>query len=151
MSADNPMRQAIAMAKQSPDAPYGAVLVERALGAVVARGVNRHLENPIFHGEIDAINRCAAEHSDIDWSGLDLYTTAEPCAMCQSAVEWLGIARVFYGSSLPFLQSQGLRQIDIRAEEIAARTPFRTTQITGGVLEAECNQLFVEAARLIQS
>lgn len=151
MNAEDHMRQAIAMAHQAPKAPYGAVLVERTSGKVVARGVNRHQENPIFHGEIDAINRCAAEHKSIDWSELDLYTTAEPCPMCQSAVEWLGISRVFYGSSIPFLQSQGLRQIDIRAEEVARRTPFRATQIIGAVLELECNQLFVEAARLGQS
>lgn len=151
MTNEDHMRQAIAMAQQAPEVPYGAVLVERVTGKVVARGVNRHLENPIFHGEIDAINRCAAEHPDIDWSGLDLYTTAEPCAMCQSAVGWLGIARVFYGSSIPFLQTQGLRQIDIRAEEVAARTPFRAIQIFGGVLEAECDKLFVEAARLAQN
>ncbi len=150
MSAEDHMRQALAMAQQAPEVPYGAVLVVRANGKVMARGVNRHRENPIFHGEIDAINRCAAEHPEVEWSGLDLYTTAEPCAMCQSAVEWLGIGRVFYGSSIPFLQSQGLRQIDIRAEEIVRRTPFRATQIVGGVLEAECNQLFEEAARLNQ-
>lgn len=151
MSAEDYMRQAIAMAQLAPKVPYGAVLVERATGNVVAKGVNRHMENPIFHGEIDAINRCAADHPAIDWLGLDLYTTAEPCAMCQSAVAWLGIGRVFYGSSIPFLQRQGLRQIDIRAEEVARRAPFRTIEITGGLLEAECNQLFVEAARLDQS
>ena len=34
-------------------------------------------------------------------------------------------------------------RIDIRAEEVIRRTPFRETRILGGVLEAECDSLFV--------
>lgn len=147
MTPEEYMREAIAMAKRAPEVPYGTVIVDTTSGAIVARGVNRHAENPILHGEIDAINRCAAEYPGINWSELALYTTAEPCAMCQSAVEWLGIEQVYYGSSIPFLESQGLRQIDIRAEEVARRTAFRATRIIGGVLELECNALFVAAAQ----
>ena len=66
--------------------PFGAVIVDSTTGDVVARGHNRSKENPTFHGEIDAINRCAAEHPGIDWSKLVTYTTAEPCPMCQSAM-----------------------------------------------------------------
>ena len=40
----------------------------------------------------------------------------------------------------------GWRQIDIRAEEVARRTPFRNTRVIGGILEQECNALF-EAAQ----
>jgi tRNA(adenine34) deaminase len=53
---------------------------------------------------------------------LDLYTTAEPCAMCQSAVEWAGIPIVYYGTSIPYLRKLGWHQIDIRAEEVVRRT-----------------------------
>jgi tRNA(Arg) A34 adenosine deaminase TadA len=66
--------------------------------------------------------------------------------MCQSAIEWAGIPLVVYGSSVPFLQNLGWWQIDIRAEEVVRRTPFRRTTVLGGILEAECNALF-EAAR----
>jgi tRNA(adenine34) deaminase len=38
------------------------------------------------------------------------------------------------------------RQIDIRAEKVARRTPFRNTRVIGGILEQECNALF-EAAQ----
>ena len=37
-------------------------------------------------------------------------------------------------------------QIDIRAEEVAKRTPFRKCAIIGGILENECNALFRAAA-----
>ncbi len=145
MSPDDYMRLAIAMAQKVPQFPFGAVIVRRTTGEILAQGFNRSSHNPTFHGEMDVINRCAAAHSPIDWTELDLYTTAEPCPMCQSAIEWAGISTVYFGTSIPFLQRHGWRQIDIRAEEVARRTPFRQTTVIGGILEFECNALF-EAA-----
>lgn len=133
---------AIAAAGNAPKHPFGSVIVDQVSGNAVATGFNRVTENPIFHGEIDAINQCALRHNTKDWSDLALYTTAEPCPMCQSAIEWSGIQNVYYGASIPYLKKHGWDQIDIRAIEIAKRTPFRKTQITGGILEEECNQLF---------
>ncbi len=141
-SHEDYMRRAIALARQVPRLPFGAVLVRRATRDIVAEGFNRSSESPTFHGEIDAINRCAAAHASIDWTELDLYTTAEPCPMCQSAIEWAGIATVYYGTSIPYLKDRGWWQIDIRAEEVARRTPFRQTRIVGGILALECNPLF---------
>jgi tRNA(adenine34) deaminase len=136
------MRRAIAQAKEVPLLPFGAVLVRGATGDVLAEGHNRSALSPTFHGEIDVINRLAADRPKVDWGALVLYTTAEPCPMCQSAVEWAGIPLVVYGSSIPFLQGMGWWQIDIRSGEVARRTPFRRTAILGGVLEEECNALF---------
>jgi tRNA(Arg) A34 adenosine deaminase TadA len=141
------MRQAIEQARHVPELPFGAVIVEAASGEVIAEGHNHSTESPTYHGEIYAINRCAARHPQIDWSQLVLYTTAEPCPMCQSAIAWAGIGMVVYGSSIPFLQSQGWWQIEIRAEEVARRTPFRKCVVVGGVLEDECNALFLAAPR----
>ena len=141
------MRRAIAQAKEVPLLPFGAVLVQGATGDVLAEGHNRSALSPTFHGEIDVINRLAAQRPKVDWDSLVLYTTAEPCPMCQSAIEWAGVALVVYGSSIPFLQGLGWRQIDIRAGEVARRTPFRRTAVLGGVLAKECNALFEAAPR----
>jgi tRNA(adenine34) deaminase len=121
------------------------VIVRRATGVIVAEGHNRSSESPSFHGEIVMINRCAADHPSIDWTELDLYTTAEPCPMCQGAIEWAGIPTVYYGTSIPHLQRLGWQQIEIRAAEVARRTPFRQSRVIGGILAQECNGLF-EAA-----
>ena len=118
------------------------MLVEISSGDVVAEGHNRSDESPTFHGEIYVINRLAAECPDVDWSNLALYTTAEPCPMCQGAIEWAGIAWVVYGSSIPFLQRLGW-QIDIRAGEVIRRTSFRQTSMLRGMLVDECNALFL--------
>jgi tRNA(Arg) A34 adenosine deaminase TadA len=141
------MRRAIAQANDVPLLPFGAVLVRGATGEVLAEGHNRSAQSPTFHGEIDVINRLAADQPRIDWSSLALYTTAEPCPMCQAAIEWAGIPLVVYGSSIPFLQSLGWWQIEIRAEEVVRRTPFRRTTILGGILETDCNALFEAVPR----
>jgi tRNA(adenine34) deaminase len=139
------MRLAIEQAKRVPDLPFGAVIVNGTSGVVVAVGHNRTTASPTFHGEVDAINHCAADHPGIDWTKLALYTTAEPCPMCQSAIEWAGIALTVYGTSIPHLVTRGWSQIDIRAAEVIQRTSFRQTALLGGVLAVECNALF-EAA-----
>jgi tRNA(adenine34) deaminase len=136
------IRRAIRLAGNVPKYPFGALLVDRTKGVVVAEGWNRSIKNPTWHGEMDAINKCAASHPKIDWSKLTLYTTAEPCAMCQGAVAWSGISRVVFGSSIPFLKSLNWWAIDIRAEELARLSAFRSCTVVGGVLEEECNKLF---------
>ena len=135
------MRRAIRLAANNPKYPFAAVIVDDEK-RVVGEGWNRSALNPTWHGEMDAINKCAAEHPRIDWTKLTLYTTAEPCAMCQGAVAWAGIKRVVFGSSIPFLKSVDVWAIDIRAEELARLAAFRKCAVVGGVLEEECNKLF---------
>ena len=141
MEHEHYMRAAIEMGKQSGLNPFGAVIVDRRSGDIIARGVNGWDDNPILHGEIAAINRCAETHRNEDWGQFSLYTTAEPCPMCQSAVAWAGISKVYYGTSVPMLTELGWDQIQIRAEEVADRSFFRS-KIVGGVLETECDALF---------
>lgn len=135
------MRRAIRLAGNNPKYPFAAVIVDEEK-RVVGEGWNRSALNPTWHGEMDAINKCAAAHPRIDWTKLTLYTTAEPCAMCQGAVAWAGIKRVVFGSSIPFLKSVDVWAIDIRAEELARLAAFRKCAVVGGVLEEECNRLF---------
>lgn len=141
------MRRAIALTSNNPRAPYAAVLVDGAKNEIVAEGWNKSRQNPLLHGETDAINNCANQKPGIDWTKLTLYTTAEPCPMCMSAALWAGIPTIVYGSSIPFLVSLGGGQIDIRSAEVARRTSFRKAMVVGGVLEEECNALFLAARK----
>jgi len=139
------MRRAIALAASSPAAPFAALVVNMGTNEIVADGINRHRDNPTWHGEIDAINRCAALGRNINWAGLRLYTTAEPCCMCQGAVLWAGIPEVVFGTSIRTLKQLGWKQIDFAAEEVVRRAPFAQCRLIGGVLETECDQLFRRA------
>ena len=142
------MRSAILQAHKNPRQPFGAVIVSVNDGSVVAEGHNRTPINPTYHGEMDAIDQYAAKHPGADWSDLLLYTTCEPCPMCQSAVLWAGIGGVVFGTSMPFIAKLGWWQIDIRTEEVIRRNSFRRCSLIGGVLEEECNALFVAALKL---
>jgi tRNA(adenine34) deaminase len=139
------MRRAIELAANGGRFPFGAVIVDRDTQQIAAEGWNRSSLNPIWHGEIDALNHLAESRTKFDAARLVLYSTAEPCPMCQSAILWTGVGLVVYGTSIRFLQSHGWPQIDITAEEVVRRNSFRQCALVGGVLEQECNALFLAA------
>ncbi len=142
------MRRAIELATKVPALPFGAVIVNARDATIVAEGWNRSSINPTWHGEINAINRWAqATPANRDGTHLALYTTAEPCPMCQSAILWSGIGTVVFGTSIRFLQSHGWRQIDLQADEVIRRSPFAHCTLVGGILEEQCNALFVAALK----
>ena len=141
------MRRAIELTENCPALPFAAVLVHRPTGRVVAEGWNRTDENPTWHGEVDAINRLAASGLAVDPVELALYTTAEPCPMCQAAALFTGIGRVVFGVSIRFLADTGWDQIDIPAAEVVRRSPAFRCEVVGGVLEDECRELFLAVGR----
>ncbi len=136
------MRQAIREARLSKNLPIGAVIVVASTGNILAAEANGAHLDPTLHAEIAAIQK-AARSKNVSWKDLILYSTAEPCPMCQSAILWAGIPRVYYGSSMLFLKQQGLPQIDIRAVDVVSKTSFRNIEIHGGLLEKECNALLL--------
>ncbi len=141
------MRRAIELTGNVPKAPFGAVIVDQDTGEVLSEGWNKSSINPTWHGEIDAINHMAKAGCDWKVKPLALYTTAEPCPMCQGAIHWTGIETVIFGTSIRFLQQLGWwKQIDILAKEVAQRTPFSKCRLMGGILEDECNSLFEAAS-----
>lgn len=139
------MRRAIALATNVPDLPFGALIVDEDSGMILAEGWNKTVLNPLWHGEIDAINGLTSSGVDVEENNLVLYTTAEPCPMCQAAALWSGIETVVFGTSIRSLQRQGWRQIDILAEEVIRRSPAWNCKLIGGVLERDCDALFHQA------
>ena len=135
------MRIAIEIARGNARAPFGTVLVDPQKQSVMAAGLNDAAMNPIWPGEIDAIHRFA-QHGDGRWSKLRLYTTAEPCCMCQAAIMWAGIPEVVFGTSIEQLVQFGWQQFELTAERVAASAPFAECTIIGGVLADECDRLF---------
>jgi tRNA(Arg) A34 adenosine deaminase TadA len=139
------MRRAISLAANVPDVPFGAVIVDEDSGTILSEGWNKTSLNPTWHGEMDAINGLVSSNIDRKGKRLVLYTTAEPCPMCQAAVLWSGIEKVVFGTSIRTLQRLGWGQIDILAEEIVRRSPAWNCSLIGGVLERQCDALFERA------
>lgn len=144
MSDEYYMQKALEMAKHNPKAPFGAVIVDNITGKIIAEGVNATMINPTFHGEMVAINNCVKKHPHVDWSNLTLYTTAEPCSMCQSAMVWTGISRVVFATSMGYLLSHGWNQINISASEVNNKSPFYKGTLTSGVLAEKTNIMFAK-------
>ena len=133
---------AMAIELISKDAgPFGSVIVDRERDEVVCSGKVEYRENPIFHGEIVAINDCAKHRPRVEWSNLTLYTTAEPCPMCQSAVLWTGISQVVYGTSIQDMIQFGINQIRLESPTVAAAAPFYEGSIVGGVLKERTDEI----------
>lgn len=141
------MRLAIQQGLKVPACPFGAVVINIRTQKVVAEGWVRTEKNPIWHGEMTAINNCPDTDEDggFNWRDVALYTTGESCPMCQAAIVWTKMPLVVYGSSIPFLQTCDFGQINIRAQAVVDASRYGKCAIIGGVLESECNALFEHA------
>lgn len=85
------------------EAPVGAVIVDPATNAVLARAGNRteELFDPTAHAEVLAIRAACAAVGQPRLPGCDLYVTLEPCALCAAAISFARIRRVYFGAYDP--------------------------------------------------
>ena len=104
------MRLAVAVARENvvreTGGPFGAAIVERDSGRVVAVGMNSvvRLNNSTLHGEMVAFMMAQQRVGSYTLSAPggtvhDMYTSCEPCAMCLGATLWSGVKRVVYGAA----------------------------------------------------
>jgi len=82
------------------DQAYGAVVVRN--GVIVGEGRNHVLlhNDPTAHSELLAVRDAASRLGTRNLSDCDMYSTATPCQMCQGALHWSRIRRVFTESTL---------------------------------------------------
>jgi tRNA(Arg) A34 adenosine deaminase TadA len=82
------------------DQAYGAVVVRD--GVIVGEGRNYVVlqTDPTAHSELLAVRDAARRLGTRDLSQCDVYSTATPCAMCQGALYWARVHRVFTESTL---------------------------------------------------
>jgi tRNA(Arg) A34 adenosine deaminase TadA len=118
--------------------PFGSVIVTQQ-GTFVAAGNSVRKDGPTAHAEMNAIRKLAALNYEKAHE-LTLYTTAEPCSMCMSAIIWAGIGRVYFGMPIDGI-SRYYNQIQIPAEEVASKAWYEI-ELSGPLMEKECTQLF---------
>lgn len=78
--------------------PFGAVIVVG--GALISEGANRVTStlDPTAHAEIEAIRAACRALGDFSLAGATLYTSCEPCPMCQAAALWARVDRVVFAA-----------------------------------------------------
>ncbi len=88
------------VAAEAGEAPIGALLVDPATGDVAAEAHNQpiSLNDPTAHAEVLAMRAAGARLGNYRLTGLTLYVTLEPCAMCAGAISHARIGRVVYGA-----------------------------------------------------
>ncbi|MDO8296156.1 MAG: nucleoside deaminase [Caulobacter sp.] len=100
------MRMALAEAREAAargETPVGAVILDPATGAVIAKAGNGPIgaHDPTAHAEIAAMRIAAAALGNYRLTGLTLVVTLEPCAMCAGAISHARIGRLVFGAEDP--------------------------------------------------
>jgi tRNA(Arg) A34 adenosine deaminase TadA len=141
------MRIALALAQDAARAgetPVGAVVLDPASGEIVARAANTPIaaHDPTAHAEILALRAAAARLGNYRLTGLSLFVTLEPCAMCAGAISHARIGRLVFGAEDP--KGGGVIH---GARVFAHKTCHWRPQVTGGVLAEESAALLREFFR----
>lgn len=131
-----------AQAAREGEVPVGAIAVLD--NEPVARDHNRSLQlcDPTAHAEILALREAGRALDNYRLTGVELYVTIEPCAMCAGALIWARLERLVYGAR------------DEKAGAVCSRSKLlqpgrfnHDVQVTGGVLETRCRQIIQEFFR----
>lgn len=134
MTDEEYMQRALAEAKAAYDAdevPVGAVVVCRDRIIARAHNLTETLNDVTAHAEMQAITAAANALGGKYLDTCTLYVTVEPCVMCAGAIGWAQMGRVVYGAADP---KRGFAAF-------APQALHPKTQVTAGVLEAECAEL----------
>ena len=117
-------------AYEADEVPVGAVVVMN--NKIIARGHNQVelLNDATAHAEILAITSAFNLLGSKYLPEATLYITLEPCLMCAGAIYWGKITRIVYGASD---SKNGYLHLTKEPGPFPAKT-----QITHGILEAEC-------------
>lgn len=85
------------------EAPIGAVVVDPRTGEVLAAAHNApiSLADPTAHAEVLALRAAAKALGNYRLTGLTLFVTLEPCAMCAGAISHARIGRLVFGAEDP--------------------------------------------------
>ncbi len=116
------------------ETPVGAVIVDPATGAIIAKAGNRtrELNDPTAHAEVLVIREACAARGSERLPGLDLHVTLEPCAMCAAVISFARIGRLYYGAE----DIKG-GAVDSGARLFAQPTCHHAPEVYGGIAAAE--------------
>lgn len=98
------MAQALELASEAArigEVPVGAVAVKD--GQIIGRGYNRREidHDPFSHAEFNAMREAAKAVGAWRLTGVTVYVTLEPCAMCAGALVQSRVSRLVYGATDP--------------------------------------------------
>ena len=137
------MRAALEAAREAEsrgEVPAGAVVVSPE-GRIIGRAGNECVgqNDPTAHAEIVALRRAGQTVGNYRLTGVEVFTTLEPCPMCLMAMVHARAARVVYGAEEPRWGAAGSL---LNLAELPGLN--HSLRVEGGVLADECRRLIQE-------
>ena len=149
------MRLAVDLSRANVDhggGPFGAAVVERATGRLLAAGVNRVLATnaSIAHAEVMALSLAQQRLGSFDLGGgvgrdFELVTSAEPCVQCYGALFWSGVRSLVCGARSSDAEAAGFDE-GPKPADWADRLAARGIAVTPDVLRDEAAQVIRDYA-----
>ncbi len=132
------MERALALADQAArlgEVPVGAVAVHD--GRVIGEGFNlrERDQDPLAHAELKALHQAAQARAAWRLTGVTLYVTLEPCAMCAGALVQARLTRLVFGALDP--KAGAVRSLYQLCED--PRFNHRV-EVVGGVMAQACGE-----------
>lgn len=125
-------------AAEDGDVPVGAVLIQNATGAILAKGRNTRevMGTALGHAEMNAISEGCSILGGWRLEDCTLYVTLEPCPMCGGAILHARISRVVCGAADPVAGAMG-------SVWALHRRPVESkhTKVEFGCLEEDCKEI----------
>ena len=77
---------------------FGAAILNKNDSSIVCLGINNEIRNPLWHGEISALNNFYDIPLNERPNTRDciFLSTHEPCSLCLSAITWTGFDNFYY-------------------------------------------------------
>ena len=142
------LRQAMRIAENAAaqgNHPFGALLADSD-GKVIRTAENTVItdQDVTGHAETNLVRNASRTLGRTVLSGLTLYTSCEPCAMCTGAIYWAGIRRVVYALAETSLLTLTGTHPDNPTLQVPCRVVLaggqRPTTVIGPVLEEEASK-----------
>jgi tRNA(Arg) A34 adenosine deaminase TadA len=153
MNVEDLMRLAIEQARAGIAAgqtPFGCAI---AIGDDVLAAAHNTVwatTDITAHAEITTLRQACARAGRVHLVGAVVATTCEPCPMCMSALHWARVESVYYGASIADAAAAGFNELGLSADEVVRQGGSSVT-LSGGILTAECVELFAHWRRTSKS
>ena len=89
--------------------PFGAVITKDDRVVAIASNTVLRDNDPTCHAEMNAIREACKVLGTYDLSGCEILATGAPCPMCQSAIIWANIKKVYVSGTVEDAAEIGFR------------------------------------------
>ena len=139
------MRRALDAAREAKtrgEVPVGTCVVSGDQLLAVSGNRTRTDCDPTAHAELVALREASKKVGNYRLTGIDVYSTIEPCAMCAGGLIQARVGRLIYGA-----RDERAGAVDSRFRICDTDFLNHRIEIVQGVLESECRELMQQFFR----